>query len=134
MNLRNKKILAGKVFDVGISRISFNPQRLDEIKEAITRQDFKDLEKDGAIEILEIKGRRSSPKKRARKGPGSKKKTIKTRKQDYVKITRKLRNYIKELKKQEKITNEQYARIRKKIRARDFKSKSQLKEYLEEKR
>ena len=53
------------------------------------------------------------------------------RKQEYVKITRKLRNYVSELKKENKISEEDYKRLRKEIKTRDFKSKSQLKEHLE---
>ena len=57
----------------------------------------------------------------------------KNRKQEYVKITRKLRNYVSELKKQNKISPEDYKRLRKEIKARVFKSKGQLKENLEAK-
>jgi len=40
--------------------------------------------------------------------------------------------YIKELKKQNKIDNKTYHELRKKIKARAFKSKAQLKEHLKE--
>ncbi len=54
MNLRKKKALAARTFGVGLSRIEFLEPRLDEIKEAITKQDIRDLYKDGAIRIKNI--------------------------------------------------------------------------------
>jgi ribosomal protein L19E len=61
------------------------------------------------------------------------KRKVKTRKSDYVIITRKLRRYIKELKNQNKITQDSYLDLRKKIRARTFKNKAHLREHLETK-
>ena len=57
-NLAKKKQLAAKTLNVGKARIVFLPSRLDEIKEAITRQDILDLHKSGAITIRDIRGRK----------------------------------------------------------------------------
>ncbi len=132
MNLTKKKQLAARVLKVGKGRISLDEARSDEIKEAITKQDIKDLYKAGAIKIKEKKGRRKKEKRKIRKGEGKIKKRIKKRKQIYVKITRKLRKYLKELKKQKKIDNKSYYELRNKITARFFTSKAHLKEYLME--
>ncbi len=130
MNLRKKKELAARTLGVGKSRVVFIESRLKDIKEAITKQDIKDLNKDGAIAIREIKGRRTVVK-RKRKGPGSVRKKINTRKRDYVSLTRKLRSYLAELKKKGEISKEDSTLIRKKIRNKEFKSKNNLKEYIE---
>ncbi len=130
MKLNKKKELAAKTLKVGKKRIVLSEDRLDEIKEAITKQDIKDLNKSGAIKIKEVKGRKKIKKRTTKRRAGKIKKKINNRKQQYVKITRKLRAYIKELENQGKIENEEYKELRKKIRARDFKSKAQLKEYL----
>ena len=58
MNLKTKKMLAQKVLKVGKERIVFLKPRLEEIKEAITRQDIRQLYDEGMIKIKEIKGRR----------------------------------------------------------------------------
>ena len=58
---------------------------------------------------------------------------IKIKKSGYVIITRKLRKHLKELKKQGKITNERFYELRKKIKARAFKDKNHLKDYMGEK-
>ena len=134
MNLRNKKILASKVLNVGRNRISFVSSRSKEIKEAITRQDIKDLFADGAIKIKEVKGRRTKKKRKTRKRHGKIKMSVNRRKQDYVKITRKLRRYIKELDKHEELGEGEYKELRKKIKTRAFRSKSQLKEIREGKK
>ena len=132
MKLDKKKQLAVRVLKVGKGRVVFEEGRADEIKEAITKQDIKDLHSQGIIKIKPVKGRKKIKKRKTKKGEGKIKKKVKRRKQEYVKITRKLRGYIKELKKQEKISKEEYSELRKKIKTRAFKSKAQLKEHLEE--
>ena len=130
MTLDKKKILASKALNVGARRIQFDINRLDEIKEAITRQDIKDLHSSGAIKIKEIKGRRKAVKRKRRR-IGKVKLKVNKRKQDYVKITRKLRAYIKELKSQGKIDNVKFKDLRKSIRNSEFNSKRNLKETLQ---
>jgi large subunit ribosomal protein L19e len=131
MNLRNKKRLASEILGAGRNRIRFDVQRLSEIKEAITKQDIRDLYHDGFIEILPAKGRKRLTKRKNKKGAGNVEKKVSKRKQTYVKITRKLRAYLKDLKNQDKISKELYWATRKKIKMRTFKSKASLKEYIE---
>lgn len=130
MNLKKKKILASKTLKVGKDRIVFLKPRLNEIKEAITKQDIRELQKEGAIIIKEIKGRKKVKKKSKKKGPGKIKKRINKRKKEYVIMTRKLRKYVSELKKQGKVSKEDVIDIRKKIRNKIFKSKSALRGYI----
>jgi len=132
MNLGRKKELSAKVLNVGKSRVIFVDGHLNEIKEAITRQDIVDLHKAGAIQIREIKGRKKIVKRKHRRKKGKVKKSINTRKQDYVILTRKLRTFAKHLLKTKKIDSDKYRKIRKMIRARGFKSKRHLNESLGE--
>ncbi len=129
MNLEKKKILASKVLKAGKERIVFLPARIDEIKEAITRQDIKDLYKDGAIIIKNIKGKRKKEKVKSR-SVGNVRKKVNKRKKNYVMLTRKLRKYAKELVSQGKATKEEMEKIRKKIKNKDFRSKKHLKEHV----
>ena len=129
MNLGKKKNLAAKTLGVGKERIVFLKPRLDEIKEAITRQDIKDLKKEGAIVVKVVKGRKKINKKK-KKGTGKIKKKINKRKKEYVILTRKLRKYIAGLKKIRKLNSEEVIEIRKKIRNKFFKSKAHLKKYI----
>ena len=130
MNLRTKKELASKALKVGKERVVFVRARLDEIKEAITKQDIKDLKNDGAIKVKEIKGRRKNLKKKTRKSTGNIRKKVKTRKQDYVIMTRKLRKYTNEMKKKGLLSLQEVKEIRNRIRNRMFKSKANLKDYI----
>ncbi len=133
MKLNRKKELASKVMKVGKNRISFKPEALSEIKQAITKQDIRDLKTEGIISIKEVKGRKKIQKRKTKRGPGKIKKKVNKRKQEYVKQTRKLRKYIRGLKDKKIINRDLYWELRKKIRMRDFKSKSNLKEHLKSK-
>jgi large subunit ribosomal protein L19e len=128
MNLGKKKALAARTFKVGLARIEFVKPRLEEIKEAITKQDIRDLYKDGAIKIKNIKGKRTIAGKKKKRTTGNVRKKVNVRKREYVIITRKLRRYLAGMK--DKMTDKERTDIRKKIRNRFFKSQSQLKAYL----
>lgn len=130
MNLSKKKALAVKTLGVGKRRITFVGARLGEIKEAITKQDIRELVKDGAIVVKEIKGRRKNEKRKNRRGLGKIKKVTNTRKRDYVIMTRKLRAYVAVLKANGELSKEEVTEIRKRIRNKAFRSKAHLKEYI----
>ncbi len=132
MKLDKKKALAAKVLGVGKQRIVFVEPRLNEIKEAITKEDIRSLRADGAIIIKEAKGKRSKQKKKVGRSPGNIRKNAKNRKREYITITRKLRKYIADLKEKKILAKEIVIDLRKKVKNRYFKSKSQLREYLKE--
>jgi len=134
MKLDKKKELASKVLGVGKGRIAFVNSRLEEIKEAITRQDIKDLFKEGAIVIKEIHGRTVNVKRKHKRGPGSIRHKVNRKKEVYMAITRKLRGYVAELFNQGKISSEEYEKLRREIKVHAFKSKQNLKEYLQTRR
>lgn len=130
MNLGKKKKLAARTFNVGKERIVFVNARLEEIKEAITKRDIRDLHEAGAILIKEIKGRKTKRTKSKRKSKGNVRKKIRDRKKNYVILTRKLRGYLRGMKEQGNLSKEDFRTLRKKIRNREFKSKSDLKEHI----
>ena len=98
----------------------------------MTKQDIKDLKAGVAIMIKEIKGRKKIIKRKTRRRAGSRKKKVNSSKQKYVKLTRKLRSYLSFLKSQNKISQEDFIKLRKEIRASSFKSLSQMKERIME--
>jgi len=126
MNLKKKKKLAARTLGIGIDKIIF--ARADEIKEAITKQDIRDLVSSGAILIKQNKGRKKKEGRKTRRGFGKIRKKVNKRKQDYVKLTRKLREYSKQLKFQGKISEEKHKELRKQIKSKIFRSKSHMKE------
>ena len=130
MNIGKKKILASKVLGVGKGRIAFSKARLNEIKEAITKQDIRDLFAAGAIAIKEVKGRKKIVGRKRRRGPGKVQLKVNIRKRTYMTMTRKLRGHVFSLRNQGTLSLEDYRDLRKKIRNRFFKSKAHLKEHL----
>jgi len=132
MNLSKKKALAARALNVGKARILFNVQRLGEIKEAITKQDIRDLHKEGIILIKEVKGRRKLVRRNTRKRMGSRKKRILNKKHQYVTLTRKFRRYLAYLKNKKAISKEHFLQLRREIRARMFQTLTQLKERIKE--
>lgn len=132
MNLRKKKLLAARTLNVGKERIIFVNSRLAEIKEAITKQDIRDLKASEAIIVRNVKGRKKVIKKIGGRSVGNIRKKVNRRKENYVIHTRKLRKYVGEMKGQGKISRESFLDIRKKIKNKQFKSLNHLKEYIGE--
>lgn len=130
MNLNKKKNLAARTFGVGKARIQFINARLEEIKEAITKQDIRDLKTEGAIKIKEIRGTKKNLSKKPRRSPGNIRKKVNKRKERYVILTRKLRAYGAEMQKHGKISKEELKDIRKKIRNKAFRSQTHLRDYI----
>lgn len=133
MNLAKKKALATRTLGVGKRRIIFVNARLNEIKEAITKQDIRDLNKEGAILIKGIQGRKKNINQKKKRSVGNVRKKVNKRKQEYVKLTRKLRNYVAVMAENKKISKKEIKEIRKKIRNKAFKSLGHLKELIGQK-
>lgn len=128
MKLDKKKKLAAKVLSVGIGRVFFNPSRLQDIKEAITRQDIKDLVKDKAIKVKQITGKKSKKKRKTRKHAGKIKKKVKNKK-EYVYKIRKMRAYLNSLRVAGKLSSEEYLKLRKYAKSGMFADLKHLKEH-----
>lgn len=131
MKLDKKKALAAKILGVGKGRIIFVEPRLEEIKEAITKEDIRGLKADGAILVKPIRAKRSRVKRsKTLKSPGNIRKNAKNTKREYITMTRKLRKHISKLKDKNLLTKEQVSDIRKKIKNKAFKSKAQVNEFI----
>jgi large subunit ribosomal protein L19e len=130
--LKAKKTMAAKVLGVGANKVWFDPLRLNEIKEAITKQDIQDLIKDKAIKkkpSLGIKRRAGKERlKRKMKGRRRNEGKIKFKKSDgnYPKRIRKLRSFLKNLKQSNKISKEQNKKIYRLIKAGVLKNKQSI--------
>lgn len=128
MNLEKKRHLAARALGVGVNRIRFNNERLADVKEAITKQDIRDLMADGALSVREVKGRSSGRLERPRRRAGSVRVHVKKTKTTYVNFIRKTRAYLAELRKQETINSEHFKTLRKELKGRHINSKTHLKE------
>jgi len=115
--LEKKKAFVARLLNVGKGRIKFDSSRLDEIKEALTRQDIRDLVKEKAIIILPPRGRKKIKKKKKKRGAGKIKKKVKKRKRIYIQKIRQIRKYISVLKKEGRVSSEEALRLRRLAKA-----------------
>ena len=142
MNLKNKKRLAGILLKRGLKRVWFNPDKLSEIKEAITKDDIRNLIRDGSIRVKpkignsRFRSRKLLIQKRKgrRQGPGTRKGKSTSRlprKREWINRVRKQREFIKLLKDKKAIDAAKYKELRAKVKGGFFRSKRHLKLYLE---
>lgn len=143
MKMSSAKKLAARNLNVGISRVKVNPEKIKEIKEAITGEDIKALigerafaktgkgHSRGRARVLKIK-----KKKGLRKGPGTKRGTANARnnrKLQWLTKVRAQRKYVKELLAGKKIERDVYWELYNKIKGGFFRSRSHIDIYLAKK-
>ena len=85
VNIRKKRDLIARILSVGVNRVRFEPDKLDDVADSITRENIRALIKSGAIWTTKPKGTsraRAEAKLAVRRkhgiGPGSKKGKKKT--------------------------------------------------------
>ncbi len=143
MKLTVQKRLASRLLKVGQNKVKFDPERVNDIKEAITSADLRTLIKEGAVVKEKPKGVSKSrsrkvklqKKKGRRKGHGSRKgkATARTEKKEtWINRIRAQRKLLSSLKEKGKITKETYSLLYKKAKGGFFRSKRHLLLYLEE--
>lgn len=143
MKIKVQKRLAGSVLKTSPKKIRLDPDRLDDIKEAITKADIKGLVDEGVIIKKKIKGVsrvnarkiQEQKSKGRRKGQGSRKGKATARqpkKKVWMAKIRLQRNFIRELKEANLITNSTYNDLYSKSKGGFFRSKRHIKLYIEE--
>lgn len=142
VNLRAKKRLVSRVTGAGIHRIWFDAEHVDDITDAITRENIRSLITANTIKIKPFKGtsRGRARLKRIQKGKrgrtaGSKKGSKGARvgkKQVYVKKVRALRYLLKVSKDRKEITNPQFWSLYKKIGGNTVRNKAHLRLLIDE--
>lgn len=132
--LKSQKRLAAYVLNVGTNRVWFDPEKLKEIKEAITKADIESLIKDGAISkksVVGVKGRarrdkKLKSKKERGRGRGKKRMILINEKRVYMFKIRKLRQYIKVLNNAKIITTKEGNKLEKLAKAGIIKNKADI--------
>ena len=143
MKLGVQKRLAASLFKCTQKRVWFNEDRLDDIKEAITRQDIKGLIIEGVIRLKPAtsisRGRIRKVKKQKskglRKGVGSRKGGVKARlsKKDKWKAKiRVQRTFIKQLRDKGMLKVSDYRTLYRQSKGGLFRSRRHIKLYVEE--
>ncbi|MEM1525008.1 MAG: 50S ribosomal protein L19e [Nitrososphaerales archaeon] len=138
MNLTAQKQIAAKILKVGVNRVKFDPESLDRISEAITRESIRNLIKSGVIWAEPIKGI-SRARVRARAGKrqnvGSRKGAKGARqgkKRRWVIKVRALRRYLKLAKERGEISGDLFDKLYTHIKGGRIKTLKQLKEVIKQ--
>lgn len=143
MTLKVQKRIAGKLLKVGINRVWFDQNRLEEIKEAITRADINHLIRDRAIQSKPEKGISSfrnrklivQRRKGQRKGQGSRKGKPTSRlksKTGWMRKIRSQRKFLRYLKDNKLINSNIYKKLYLMCKGGFFRSRRHIKLYLTE--
>ena len=142
VNLKKKRELLARILGIGANRVRFEPDKLDDIADSITREDLRSLVKRGTIWTTKVKGTsrgRAKTKQAIRKksglGPGSKKgkKTARTgKKSAYVTKIRSMRYHLKVMKDRNEINRQTYWLIYKKVDGGQVRSVSHLRDIVKQ--
>ncbi|HDD43191.1 MAG: 50S ribosomal protein L19e [Thaumarchaeota archaeon] len=138
LKLTFQRRLAADLLKCGIHRVKLDPEKLEEISEAITREEIRQLIKDGAIEKKQKKGvsrARVRARKRKKRGVGSRKGgkySRLSRKEQWMRRVRAQRKRLRELRDRGLVTKTVYRRIYRMVKAGAFKSVAAMMEYLEQ--
>ena len=142
VNLRTKKLLVSRMYGVGVNRVTFDPEHLDDVADAITRENVRSLITANTIKIKGITGTskgRAHLKKIQKKKRGVKQGSKKGRKgarvgkkEVYVTKVRSLRYRLKIAKDRKEITNKEFWALYKKIGGNTVRNVAHLRTLIEE--
>lgn len=144
MDLKSQKRLAAEILKCSPSKVVFDIDRLEDIKEAITKIDLKTLIKDNAITVRispgpsRVRARKLSEQKTKgrRKGHGSRKGRASARgvttKRLWIYKIRKQKEILKNLRDNQKLTTGEYRQLYNKAKGGFFRNQRHLKMYINE--
>jgi large subunit ribosomal protein L19e len=143
VNLKAKKQLVARMYKVGVNRVHFDSEHLDDIADAITRENIRSLFTANTIRIKPLKGAsrgRAKIKKIQKKKRGVKQGSKKGRKgarvgkkEVYVTKVRSLRYRLKIAKDRKEITNTEFWDLYKKIGGNTVRNIAHLRSLIDEK-
>lgn len=138
INIRKKRELVARILGVGVNRVRFEPDKLEDVADSITRENLRALIKNGAIWTARRRGTsryRAKLKQMTRKkrgtGRGSKKgkKTARVgKKEHYIIRIRSMRHYLKVLKERNDIDRETYWLLYKKANGGQVRNLAHLRD------
>ncbi|MCX8202817.1 MAG: 50S ribosomal protein L19e [Nitrososphaeria archaeon] len=129
MQLRLQRRLAADLLGVGENRVRFDPERLEDVEDAITREDVRALIEEGAIYAAPVEGqtRLRVKERRVRKGG---KYSVLTRKERGAMRVRAQRRYLKRLRDAGIIDRSTYRKLYLQAKAGRFKSVADIRNLL----
>jgi large subunit ribosomal protein L19e len=135
--------MAASILGVGGNRVWFDPENLEAIASAVTKDDVRRLIFEGIIRTKKIEGtgryrakfRQAQRSKGRRRGHGKRKGTKEARfpkKRRWISTIRPIRSTLSELRDSEKIDSATYRKLYLMAKGGMFKSKAHLNMYLKE--
>jgi large subunit ribosomal protein L19e len=142
MNLSGQRRLAAAVMKVGQTRVKFNTEKLEDVSEALTKDDIRGLVKAGAIEKRPVTGisrgraraRKLQKLKGRHKGAGVRKGRAKARtpkKLKWMGKIRAIRDELKKMREGKEITPTEYRVLYVQAKGNLFQSRRHLREQIE---
>lgn len=142
MSLRSQRRMAAEILGVGEERVWINPEKMEDVEAAITREDIRRLIHEGVIRKVKDKGisraraRIIHEKRRRgkRRGVGSRSGSRRVRTDSdrlWVEKIRVLRRRLRELKENRVISTRVYRQLYLKAKSGVFKSTADLHRYIE---
>lgn len=142
--LKTQRRIAAELLKCGENRVWIDPERIEDVTAAITREDIRRLIDEGVIKKKAIKGqssyraklRKEAKKKGRHRGYGSRKgkKTARMgKKERWMMTIRALRKELRKLKAEGKLDAHTYRRLYIRAKGGQFKNKHQLYLFMEEK-
>jgi large subunit ribosomal protein L19e len=142
MNLRNHRRIAADVMKIGQTRVKFNPERLEDISGALTKDDVRGLIRSGAITKKPVTGisrgrarKRQAQKDKGRhKGQGKREGRAKARtpaKKKWMSKIRAIRDELKIMREKKDITATEYRKLYVQAKGNLFTSRRHLREQIE---
>ena len=141
MSLSSQRRLASEILKVGEERVWIDPNRIEEVEIAITREEIRRLIHEGAIRSLPKKGvsrararaLHEKRKKGLRRGPGHKSGSLGatiSKKHAWMDKIRTLRGRLRELKEKKVITESAYRQLYSVAGSGAFKSVAELERHI----
>ncbi|RLI43125.1 50S ribosomal protein L19e [Candidatus Bathyarchaeota archaeon] len=142
-NLRNQRRLAAQILKIGQNRVWIDPERIDDVEAAITREEIRKLIHEGVIKPLPEKGvsrarakvLHEKKKKGRRRGSGSKSGAAHakiSKKEVWMSKIRALRRRLRELKNKKIISENAYRKAYVMASSGRFRSIADMENHLKE--
>ena len=141
MSLKSQRRLAAEILKVGESRVWIDPDRMDYVESAITREEIRKLIHEKVVKVLPERGvsrarakvLAEKRKKGLRRGPGGKSGSARSKiskKKAWMNRIRPLRKRLSEFKNSRAITVSTYRKLYDMSESGVFESKSDLERYI----
>ena len=131
MSLRGQKRIAASLLKAGVSRVWIDPDEIEKVRSAITRQEIQSLIGEGRIRLLQKKGvSRGRARTVKRKKAGSRKGGLGLGKAEWVSRIRAVRRHLRGLRDRRQLSPDNYRTLLGMAKGGTFRGSSHIDEYV----